>query len=92
MTRAPVFSRVWFKNAKRAVLGQQPDPDRSPPDELAAHGRELYLHLPRGVSKTKLTNAYLDRTLGTTSTLRNWRTVLQLAELIARRSRGPAGR
>ncbi len=57
------------------------DPKRSPPDELAIRGRELYLRLPNGVAATKLTNAYFDRTLGTVSTLRNWRTVLQLIEL-----------
>lgn len=57
------------------------DPDRSPPDEFTVSGREVYLRLPNGVGKTKLTNAYLDSKLGTTSTLRNWRTVLKLVEL-----------
>jgi uncharacterized protein (DUF1697 family) len=54
------------------------DPRRSPGDSFALRGRELYLHLPSGVGRTKLTNAYLDATLGTLSTLRNWRTVLRL--------------
>jgi uncharacterized protein (DUF1697 family) len=57
------------------------DPDRSPPDEFAAHGREIYLRLPSGVARTRLTNAYFDSKLGTTSTLRNWRTVVRLVEL-----------
>jgi uncharacterized protein (DUF1697 family) len=57
------------------------DPDRSPPDEFAAHGREIYLRLSSGVARTKLTNAYFDSKLGTTSTLRNWRTVVRLVEL-----------
>ncbi|MBW1880712.1 MAG: DUF1697 domain-containing protein [Deltaproteobacteria bacterium] len=57
------------------------DPDRSPPDRFIVRGPEVFLHLPNGVGRTKLTNAYLDRTLGTTSTVRNWRTVLALAEL-----------
>lgn len=60
------------------------DPRRSPPDELLVHGREVYLHLPSGVARTRLTNAYLDATLGATSTLRSWRTVLRLAELTRR--------
>jgi uncharacterized protein (DUF1697 family) len=63
--------------AKVATL----DPDRSPPDEFAVRGREIYLWLPNGVARTKLTNAFFDSRLGTTSTLRNWRTVLKLVEL-----------
>ncbi|MGH2394526.1 MAG: DUF1697 domain-containing protein [Candidatus Limnocylindria bacterium] len=57
------------------------DPDRSPPDEFVIRGRDIYLRLPNGVARSKLTNAYLDSRLGTTSTLRNWRTVLKLVEL-----------
>jgi uncharacterized protein (DUF1697 family) len=57
------------------------DPQRSPPDEFAVVGREVYLRLPNGAGRTKITNAYLDRTLGTVSTARNWRTVRKLVEL-----------
>ena len=58
------------------------DPKRSPPDELVVHGREIYLHCPNGLGRTKLTNQYFDSKLATTSTVRNWRTVLKLIELI----------
>ncbi|MBI4952982.1 MAG: DUF1697 domain-containing protein [Myxococcales bacterium] len=57
------------------------DPGRSPPDELVLRGREIYLRLPNGAARTKLTNAYFDATLATTSTVRNWRTVLALAAM-----------
>ena len=57
------------------------DPRRSPGDSFELRGREVYLHLPNGVARTKLTNAYLDATLGTKSTLRNWRTVRKLLEM-----------
>ena len=57
------------------------DPDRSPPDEFAVVGREIYLHLPNGMARTKLSNAYFDSVLGTTTTFRNWRTVLKLLEM-----------
>ncbi len=59
------------------------DPDRSPPDEFELHGREVYLHLPNGAARSKLTNAFFDSKLGTTSTARNWRTVLKLHDLTA---------
>ena len=54
------------------------DPDRSPPDELRVRGREIYLTCPNGVARTKFTNNYFDTRLDTTSTIRNWRTVLKL--------------
>ena len=57
------------------------DPRRSPPDELAVRGREVYLHCPNGVARSRLTNAYFDTTLGTVSTSRSWRTVLKLLDL-----------
>jgi uncharacterized protein (DUF1697 family) len=57
------------------------DPQRSPPDEFVVRGREVYLSLPNGAARTKLTNAWFDAKLGTVSTGRNWRTVLQLAEM-----------
>jgi uncharacterized protein (DUF1697 family) len=57
------------------------DPNRSLPDEFAVRGREIYLHCPNGYGRTKLTNGYFDSALATTSTVRNWRTVLKLLEL-----------
>lgn len=71
-----------------AFLGEAPakdralDPARSPGDRFALRGRELYLHLPNGVGRTKLDNGYLERTLGTTTTVRNWRTVTTLVEML----------
>jgi len=58
------------------------DPDRSPPDTFNVRGQEVYLRLPNGVGRTKLTNAYVDARLATTSTGRNWRTVTTLLALM----------
>lgn len=66
--------------SKAAV--QALDPRRSPGDSFRVIGTEVYLHLPNGVAHTKLTNDYLDRTLQTMATMRNWRTVLAIAELL----------
>src|SRR5260370_1432848 len=67
------------------------DPNRSPPDQFAVRGREIYLCLPHGMGRTKLSNQYFDSKLGTISTVRNWRTVLKLVEWsggdLSRRSR-----
>ncbi len=56
------------------------DPDRSPPDAFAVDGRAIYLHLPDGMARTRLTNAYFDAQLSTLSTARNWRTITTLYE------------
>jgi uncharacterized protein (DUF1697 family) len=64
---------------KRAVA--KLDPDRSPSDELTVARREIYLHLPKGAGRTKLTLDYLERTLGVRGTQRSWKTLLKLIEL-----------
>ena len=56
----------------------QLDPDRSPPDAFFVRGREIFLYCPNGLARSKLTNDYFDSKLATTSTVRNWRTVLTL--------------
>lgn len=57
------------------------DPGRSPNDSYTVIGREIFLHCPNGLAQTKLSNAYFDSKLDTTSTCRNWRTVMKLLEL-----------
>jgi uncharacterized protein (DUF1697 family) len=64
-----------------ALLG---DPLASPPeggDEFAVVGQEVFLHHPNGYGRTKLTNSYFDRRLGTFMTVRNWKTVAVLVEM-----------
>ncbi len=59
------------------------DPDRSPGDEFRVIGREVYLYLPNGMARTKLSNQWLDSKLKTVSTVRNWNTVNTLAKMLA---------
>jgi uncharacterized protein (DUF1697 family) len=54
------------------------DPKAFAPDEFALTGADVYLRLPYGLAKANLTNRRLDKTFRTVSTLRNWRTVLNL--------------
>ncbi|MGB8329831.1 MAG: DUF1697 domain-containing protein [Polyangiales bacterium] len=60
------------------------DPNRSPPDEFFVRGMEIFLHCPNGMARTKLTNAYFDSKLKTTSTIRNWNTIVKLLEITER--------
>jgi uncharacterized protein (DUF1697 family) len=57
------------------------DPGRSPPDEFEVRGGEIYLHLPNGAGRSKLTIDYFERRLGVRGTTRNWRTLTKLIEL-----------
>jgi uncharacterized protein (DUF1697 family) len=58
------------------------DAARSTPDVFHVAGREIYLHLPNGMARTKLTNAYFDSKLATVCTARNWATILKLSEMM----------
>ena len=51
------------------------------PEEFELVGREVYLHRPNGMARTKLPHAL--EALGRPMTVRNWRTVTKLAELAA---------
>lgn len=73
---------VFFADSPDPTEIASLDPDRSAPDRFHVRGREIYLHLPGGAARTKLSNAYFDSRLGTTSTARNWKTVLKLHELM----------
>jgi uncharacterized protein (DUF1697 family) len=52
-------------------------------DDAALAGGEVYLRLPRGVQGSRLSAARLESLLGVPTTMRNWRTVVALAELAA---------
>jgi uncharacterized protein (DUF1697 family) len=58
------------------------DESRSPGDSFIVRGREIFLHLPNGAGRSKLTASYFDSTLKTISTQRNWRTVTTLFDMM----------
>jgi uncharacterized protein (DUF1697 family) len=72
---------LFLADAPSAARAAALDPDRSPGDAFALRGRDVYLHCPHGLARTKLTNDYFDRKLATVSTGRNWNTVLRLLEM-----------
>lgn len=51
------------------------------PDRFLLSGSEIYIHYPSGTARSKLTADVIDRRLGVTSTMRNWRTIRRLVEL-----------
>jgi uncharacterized protein (DUF1697 family) len=73
---------LFLADLPAAGRAEDLDPDRSPPDTFKVRGQEVYLRLPNGMGRTKLTNRYFESKLRTTSTARNWRTVTKLFELM----------
>jgi len=75
---------VYFlRDVPSASALESLDSNRSAGDTFVVSGGAIYLHLPNGVARTKLTNVYFDRMLGTVSTMRNWKTVTMLAGMVA---------
>jgi uncharacterized protein (DUF1697 family) len=52
-----------------------------PPDQLHIAGKEIYFYFPNGVSGSSLWKHPLDRVLGVTGTMRNWKTVNALYQM-----------
>ncbi|MEU6171700.1 DUF1697 domain-containing protein [Streptantibioticus parmotrematis] len=55
------------------------DRDRFAPDEFSVGEREIYVHCPTGLARSKLPIALSDKRLGVVATARNWNTVTKLA-------------
>jgi uncharacterized protein (DUF1697 family) len=51
------------------------------PEKLIIQNREVYLYCPNGYGKSKLTNTFIEKKLGTSATTRNWKSVKKLYEL-----------
>lgn len=72
-------------------LDKDPGADRqaalaSPAGEtgtLALVGRDVFVHVPDGYGRSKLTNAFIEKRTGTVGTTRNWRSVLKLRDMAA---------
>lgn len=80
----PTQLHVVFLGEKPAAAGLRSiDADAYAPDEMASKGREIYLYLPNGAGRANLSNAVVERRLGQPGTMRNWRTVTNLADLLA---------
>jgi uncharacterized protein (DUF1697 family) len=67
-------------------LSEKPDPkllreidtEQFEPERFHVHGREIYVWLPQGVQKARLTHAFWEKRLHLTATSRNWNTVEKL--------------
>jgi uncharacterized protein (DUF1697 family) len=73
-----------------AFLNEAPDPGQLAalteldlaPDELASRAADVYFHLPNGLGRSKLIELF-SRRVKTPATIRNWRTVNKMLEMVA---------
>jgi uncharacterized protein (DUF1697 family) len=79
----PKFLSVQaFSEPLSPTLVAKLNPDLAPPEHFTIVGRDLYLHLPNGIGRSKLAE-HLGAKLGKLGTVRNWNTVLKLLEMTA---------
>ena len=76
---------TFFDDPLPATAFAHIDLDAFAPETFTVHGREVYLHLPNGMGRSKLAVA-LNKggRSAPVGTARNWNTVLKLADLSAR--------
>jgi len=79
----PTLHVYFLADVPTADAVRSLDPNRSTPDRFHVSGGEIYLHMPNGMGRTKLTCAYFDSKLSTIATARNWNTVLKLLEMMS---------
>jgi uncharacterized protein (DUF1697 family) len=72
----------FLEDTPTAAAVKTLDPNRSAPDEFRVLGSEIYICLPNGAGKSKLTSAYFDTRLSTIGTVRNWATCLKLLDMM----------
>jgi uncharacterized protein (DUF1697 family) len=75
---------VYLDAKPSAAAVKRLDPDRGRPDEFTVRGREVYLQLPNGAGRSKLTLDWFEKQLGVRGTARNWRTTNELLALMDR--------
>ena len=75
---------VFLSDAPDAARLATIDRTRFAPEEFAIGRREVYLHLPDGIGRSKLTAALGPKLAPSIATVRNWNTVTKLAEMAKR--------
>ena len=73
---------AFLSAAPKAAALKAIDRDAYAPEEFAVKGKDVYLHLPNGVGRAKLTHTVLERKLGVGATYRNWTTVNKLHDML----------
>ena len=74
---------VFFSEVPLAAAIKKLEAIVQAPDKVRHRGKEIYFYFPNGVSGSSIWKHNLDRVLGISGTMRNWRTVNTLYEMAA---------
>jgi len=72
---------VFLKDAPGAAEVEALEEAITGQEVVRADGRHAYVFYPTGIGRSRLTNALIEKKLGTRGTGRNWNTVMKLAAL-----------
>lgn len=72
---------TFLKNKPVQIPLEEINKFKAENDELVFEDKEIYLHIPDGFGKSKLTVNVLERKLKVAATTRNWKTTKKLLEL-----------
>jgi uncharacterized protein (DUF1697 family) len=72
---------VFFSEAPTAEAIKKLEAIVKTPDKVRHKGKEIYFYFPNGVSGSSIWKHSLDRVLGISGTMRNWKTVNTLYEM-----------
>jgi uncharacterized protein (DUF1697 family) len=76
---------VVFKQPTTAAAVQELQAAITGREVVRGIGRHVYIVYPDGVGRSRLTNALIEKKLGTSGTGRNWNTVLKLQAIVSNR-------
>jgi uncharacterized protein (DUF1697 family) len=69
---------VFLKRSPSMKESEQLQAAITGPEIVSINGREVYIVYPGGIGRSRVTNAFVERKLGTRGTARNWNTILKL--------------
>jgi uncharacterized protein (DUF1697 family) len=75
------FVLELFKDAPPAAKVRELQAAITGPEVISVRGRAAYIVYPEDIGHSRLTNALIEKKLGTRATARNWNTVLKLHAL-----------
>lgn len=73
---------TFLEKAADASAAEKIAPFKSSSEDFVISGREIYMYVPDGYGRTKLSNNLIERKCGVAATTRNWKTVKALVSAL----------
>ena len=72
---------VFLQGTPPAAAVRKVHEMKTDPEEVRIRGREVFIHYPQGMGRSKLAWTAIEKALGTAGTGRNWNSVMKLLEM-----------